>query len=102
MLVQFETIDGHVVPAALIDPDFEFVEGRKDKDDKKPSMDSQILVFDNRHGHEIRIVVDNIRTIADEAGTPIVSVMQVEQMAGAGQVREQVELRAFGPAMDLR
>jgi uncharacterized membrane protein (UPF0127 family) len=90
IMIQFETMDGNIVPAALIDPDFTFVDGRKERDDRHPGINSQILAFDNRHGHEIRIIIDNIKTIADEKGNPISSVNEVEQLAkGKPLTREE-------------
>lgn len=89
-MIQFETMDGNIVPAALIDPDFEFVDGKHERDDRHPGINSQILAFDNRHGHEIRIIIDNIKTIADEKGNPISSVSEVEQLAkGKPLTREE-------------
>jgi uncharacterized protein len=96
VMLRFTTIDGNVVPAALIDPGFTFVDGRKEREDSKSSFKSQILAFDNRHGHEIRIIVDNIETIADENGNPITSVADVERLASGKPLTVEEDAIAKG------
>ena len=96
VMIQFETMDGNIVPAALIDPDFTFVDGKKERDDRSPDVNSQILAFDNRHGHEIRIIIDNIKTISDEKGQPITSVMEVENLANNKPLTREEDYIAKG------
>ena len=99
--IRFKTMDGFEVPAALIEPGFTFVDGRKERDDNRGSLKSQILAFDNRHGHEIRIIIDNIETIADENGNPITSVAEVERLKSGRPVTVEEEALARGKEMGM-